>query len=338
MDLQGLFVKNLILTFVVAVVLSGCGKKSDEIIVPKGNPQQKILTVAGKSVWENQTDEKLKAFLLFQPQATEEEIKGARKTIALSFAEEILVDEKLKEQNIVITEEELEQTKLFLDFVYKDSTWLEKIANQQGISTKELYRQNTVEYKKIKIISEHSAAHLPSSREILKFMEEERENYSIKPHRKAVYQILVRHKGLENPKSVERARQKIQKAQKALQEGADFQEIAKKYSDLEGDPSEFLGMIWEDCPYYGEEVAKMAWALSPGECSEIYSGEAFSLSLFYVKEEIPEENLEEEVFEQWARLLWILHENSHLYHLYFQEMMEEGEISYSLEYENIQAM
>ncbi len=339
LDLRVLSVKKLWAVVTVgAVLLTASCKKEDAgklPEVPRGNPQQVILTVNGISVTEDQTDGKLGAYLLYNPYADEEQIRGARKSIAHSIAESILIDEMLKKQGLAPDEKEIEQAGRYLEFFYKDTGWVKKNAEYKNISEEEMYRDNLLEYKKMKLLAAQKDTDKPSAEELNRFLSENRELYAEKPERKTTYQILVRY-GNGNSSSSEKAKKTADKARDELREGKDFRSVARKYSDLDPDESAaFLGALWEECPYYGDRVAEMVWALNPGESSDVYDGEFGSYSVFYVKELLPEEELTEEEWKQWGELLLILQKNEIRYHLLFEDVFKDSDIVYSLEYDAV---
>lgn len=337
-DLQGLFVKKLFIGLCAGLILtvSTCKKETDgKTEVPHGNPEQVILTVNGMPVTEDQTDGKLGAYLFYNPYATEDQIRGARKSIALSVAESILIDEKMEKEGLVLSEEEKLLAGKYLEFFYKDAVWIQKNAEYKNIPEEEMYKDNLLEYKKMKILSVQPDIEKPTANELNRFIEENRSIYGEKPERKTVYQILVRYEG-EDPSSSEAAVEKLEKAREELKEGKDFRSVAKKYSDLDPEePASFLGVLWKDCLYYGEAVAETVWALNPGEYSAVYSGEPGSCSVFYVEDILPEEKLPETELRQWAELLLILQKNEIRYHLLFEDLFKEAEVIYSLEYDAV---
>lgn len=338
LDLQGLFVKKFLFVLSAAAVLSAGACKKETAgnpVVPKGDPKQVILTVNGISVTEDQTDGKLGAYLLYNPYATEEQIRGARKSIAYSVAESILIDGMLKAQGLALDEEEIKQAGRYLEFFYKDAGWVKKNAEYKNIPEEEMYLDNLLEYKKMKLLTTQPDIVKPSVEELNRFLSENRNLYAKKPERKTVYQILVRYEN-DDLSSSDKAKKTADKARNELFDGKDFQAVARKYSDLDPDESaSYLGALWEECPYYGEQVAKMVWALNPGESSEIYDGEFGSYSVFYVKEILPEEKLTEEEWRRWGELLLILQKNEIRYHLLFEDLFKDADIVYSLEYDAI---
>ena len=147
--LRDLFVKNKIVFVLCALFLmSGCKKEDSDNIpeVPKGNPNQIILTVNGTEITEDMTDAKLGAYLIYNPFAGEDDIRGARKTVALSIAEALLLDQKAAENGTKTTAEEDAQTEILIEFVYKDKSRIEKAAAYKNIPTSEMLRDNLIEY------------------------------------------------------------------------------------------------------------------------------------------------------------------------------------------------
>lgn len=339
MDLLVLSVRKfgVVLTIGVVLFTAACRKEDAGKIpeVPRGNPQQVVLTVNGIAVTEDRTDGKLGAYLLYNPYATEEQILGARKSIAHSVAESILIDEMLDKQGIAPDDEEIRQADRYLEFFYKDAGWIRKNAEYKNIPEEEMYLDNLLEYKKMKLLAAQADIVKPSGEELNRFLSENSSLYAEKPKRKTVYQILVRYDS-DDPSSSEKAKKTAEKAAKELLDGKDFLSVARKYSDLDPDESATcLGALWEKCPYYGEQVAEMVWALNPGESSEIYDGEFGSYSVFYVKDILPEEKLTEEEWRRWGELLLILQKNEIRYHLLFEDLFKNADIVYSLEYDAV---
>lgn len=338
LDSQGLFVKTIFVGLCAGLMLmtAACKKETEgNREIPQGNPGQTVLTVNGIAITEDQTDGKLGAYLFYNPYATDDQILGARKSIALSVAESILIDEKMEKEGLVLGEDEKKLADKYLEFFYKDVAWIKKNAEYKNIPEEEMYKDNLIEYKKMKILSVQPDIEKPTANELNRFIEENRSVYGEKPERKTVYQILVRYEG-EDASSSEPAVRKLEKAREELKEGKDFRTVAKKYSDLDPEESaSFLGVLWKDCLYYGEAVAETVWALNPGEYSAVYSGEPGSCSVFYVENVLPEEKLPEKELRQWAELLLILQKNEIRYHLLFEELFKEAEVVYSPEYDAV---
>lgn len=340
LDSQVLFAKKVLAVTAVAVFVFGsCKKENSSIInVPQGNAEQLILTVNGKAVTENQTDGKLGAYLQFNPQATEDEIRGARKLIAQSIVEEILVDEKLQEKNAALTEADIRHAERCLEFFFKDAGWVKKTAQMKNISEAQMYRDNLLEYKKMKLLALQSDIEQPTETEIGRFSMQNSGLYGEKPLRKDVYQILVYYKPGDES-SLKKAKKRLEKARIDLQINKNFSETALKYSDLTPEEaSAYLGAIWEACDYYGESVTEIVWALEAGECSEIYEGEYGACSVFYVKEVFPQEKLSEEEMYLWSQMLLILQKNENRYYRMIDELFENAEIIYSKEYDVVAEM
>ena len=201
--MRDLFVKNKIVFVLCALFLmSGCKKEDSDNIpeVPKGNPNQIILTVNGTEITEDMTDAKLGAYLIYNPFAGEDDIRGARKTVALSIAEALLLDQKAAENETKTTAEEDAQTEILIEFVYKDKSRIEKAAAYKNIPISEMLRDNLIEYKKMKFLAGLPEAEKPTNAEIDQFVEENRKTFAEKPQRKIVFQILKRHDGTEKGK------------------------------------------------------------------------------------------------------------------------------------------
>ena len=332
--LRDLFVKNKIVFVLCALFLmSGCKKEASDNIpeVPKGNPNQIILTVNGTEITEDMTDAKLGAYLIYNPFAGEDDIRGARKTVALSIAEALLLDQKAAENGTKTTAEEDAQTEILIEFVYKDKSRIEKAAAYKNIPISEMLRDNLIEYKKMKFLAGLPEAEKPTNAEIDQFVEENRKTFAEKPQRKIVFQILKRHDGTEKGK--QKARKTLEKAKKAVENGMEFEKAVKKYSDLEfDDPATFLGAFWPEFRGYGKAVTDTVWALEPGECSAVYEGEPLSFSVFYVSEILPEEKLSEAQWRSWAALLLTLQKNENLYYRLSELLFEDAEVIFSLEY------
>ena len=332
--MRDLFVKNKIVFVLCALFLmSGCKKEASDNIpeAPKGNPNQIILTVNGAEITEDMTDAKLGAYLIYNPFAGEDDIRGARKTVALSIAEALLIDQKAAENGTKTTAEEDAQTEILIEFVYKDKSRIEKAAAYRNIPISEMLRDNLIEYKKMKFLAGLPEAEKPTNAEIDQFVEENRKTFAENPEPKIIFQILKRHDGKEKGK--QKARKTLEKAKKAVENGMEFEKAVKKYSDLEfDDPATFLGAFWPEFRGYGKAVTDTVWALEPGECSAVYEGEPLSFSVFYVSEILPEETLSEAQWRSWAALLLTLQKNENLYYRLSELLFEDAEVIFSLEY------
>ena len=196
--MRDLFVKNKIVFVLSALFLmSGCKKEASDNIpeVPKGNPNQIILTVNGTEITEDMTDAKLGAYLIYNPFAGEDDIRGARKTVALSIAEALLLDQKAAENETKTTAEEDAQTEILIEFVYKDKSRIEKAAAYKNIPISEMLRDNLIEYKKMKFLAGLPEAEKPTNAEIDQFVKENRKTFAEK---KRIEKLLPKNRSAKS--------------------------------------------------------------------------------------------------------------------------------------------
>ncbi len=237
----------------VAVAEEKTEKKTEEDV---------IATVNGEKVFRKGLDRRLSVLKRMNQEIT----RSTQMLVLNQLTKKVLLNQFVEGQNIEVSKEEVqgevEKIKFFLKSNPNNSEKpLEEILESQGSSISELEEEVTRTLALSKYLDKEVG-------------EDEKRSYfdinknAFNGERVKASHVLVDTRKIETEAELEKAKQKIEDVKKEIDNGADFAEMAKKYSDC---PSSEKG---GDIGFFQrkgtivEEFAKVAFSMKVGEVSD----------------------------------------------------------------------
>ncbi len=183
----------------------------------------------------------------------------------------------------------------------------EEILNQQGLSLAqfkaELRRQIELEILEGKLKEDVVGELSPTDEELKDYFKQNESKYS-KPERVRARHILIKVAQDAPEAEVAEARKKIEEIKKQLDAGGDFAELAKKYSQDEGSAQLGGDLGFFERGRMVKEFEEAAFALKPGEMSDIIRS-PFGFHIIKLEEREEGENkkfedVKEQVKNDWS--------------------------------------
>jgi len=189
-----------------------------------------------------------------------------------------LLEKYAEENNITVTDEEVnEQVKLLMD-TYSSEKDFEKYLKEKGIDKRFLEGVLRSQLLSSKIYSKVTAGVIVTDQEVKQYYEDNKNTFFLVPVRVKASHILaifplVEDNSEETEEGREEALEKIKMVEDKLKDGGDFEDLARQYSDdgKSGENGGDLGYISKG--QMVEEFDKTLFSLDVGEVSEIVETE-----------------------------------------------------------------
>ena len=161
-----------------------------------------------------------------------QDIKTAREETLLQLIREQLLEEKVKDVNIVITTEEADKSfRERLETESVDMEQFKQVLTENNVSYDEVLEEVKKELTYIKFIDSQMDDSVKVTEEDANQYYDENPKAFTKPEQVRASHILVRFKPDESQEVKEKAKEKIDDLLHQVKEGADFAELAKEYSE-----------------------------------------------------------------------------------------------------------
>ncbi len=197
-----------------------------------------------------------------------------------AFREKILeqmIDEKLlyvqaKLDSIQVTDEQIDrQLEMQMNYFIQQYGSKERVEQVYGMSIERIKREFREDVKKdlmAQMVQQQKFGNVDvTRREVYEFFEEYKDSLGLIPEKLTISHIFI------NPQNNERLQKKAFKFAKSLldslKKGADFEELARKYSDDPGSASDGGNLGWAKRGLFYPEFEAAAFSLKKGELSDI---------------------------------------------------------------------
>ncbi|MBU2562817.1 MAG: peptidylprolyl isomerase [Actinobacteria bacterium] len=258
----------VLLIFVFVFLFTGCSKtvaKVDGIEI-----KQKEVDVYMNSIKSQDTSGEITS--------DEEKLNALEADIIDSLIMIKLLEKYAEENNITVTDEEVnEQVKLLMD-TYSSEKDFEKYLKEKGIDKRFLEGVLRSQLLSSKIYSKVTAGVIVTDQEVKQYYEDNKNTFFLVPVRVKASHILaifplVEDNSEETEEGREEALEKIKMVEDKLKDGGDFEDLARQYSDdgKSGENGGDLGYISKG--QMVEEFDKTLFSLDVGEVSEIVETE-----------------------------------------------------------------
>jgi len=208
--------------------------------VPESQPQDAAASVDGKILKKSELDKNVNEIIKkFKDKIPADKVKEAkenvRKQMINTFVLRTLLSNEIEKRNIQATDREIQAAKDKIKANIPPSKNVDEFLKENGITREEL--AFAVKVDKFRDMETANKAK-PSSKEITKFYNENREKLFVESEAVHVRHILVAVKAEDDEKTKAQKKEKIEGLRKQLLAGADFSELARKNSDC---PSKDVG-------------------------------------------------------------------------------------------------
>ena len=258
----------VLLIFVFVFLFAGCSKtvaKVDGIEI-----KQKEVDAYMNSIKSQDTSGEITS--------DEEELNALEADIIDSLIIIKLLEKYAEENNITVTDEEVnEQVKLLMD-TYSSEKDFEKYLKEKGIDKRFLEGVLRSQLLSSKIYNKVTADVIVTEEEVKQYYEDNKNTLFLVPARVKASHILVmfpwkEDNSEETQEGREETLEKIKVVEDKLKDGGDFEDLARQYSDdgTSGENGGDLGYISKD--QMVEEFDKALFSLDVGEVSEIVETE-----------------------------------------------------------------
>ncbi len=258
------FVLAILVIFFISFLSIGCSKT--------------VASVNGVKIKQSEVDTYLDFLKNQTPDATlpenEEELKSIKTVIINSLIDTRLLEEYADKNGIEVSKEEVNEQFEKIVNSYPSQDDFEKDLKEKEISTKFLKSELESQILISKIFEEVTKDVSISSEQIEDYYNENKETLFKVPEKVKISHILVTlsqegEDSEDGEKSRTEALDKIKYIKAQLEDGEEFEELAKKYSDDEssGANGGDLGYVSEG--QLIEELGEAAFSMDVGEVSEI---------------------------------------------------------------------
>lgn len=258
----------MLLIFVFVFLFTGCSKtvaKVDGIEI-----KQKEVDAYMNSIKSQDTSGEITS--------DEEKLNALEADIIDSLIIIKLLEKYAEENNITVTDEEVnEQVKLLMD-TYSSEKDFEKYLKEKGIDKRFLEGVLRSQLLSSKIYSKVTADVIVTEEEVKQYYEDNKNTLFLVPAKVKASHILaifpwVEDNSEETEEGREKALEKIKMVEDKLKDGGDFEDLARQYSDdgTSGENGGDLGYISKG--QMVEEFEEALFSLDVGEVSEIVETE-----------------------------------------------------------------
>jgi len=206
---------------------------SNVVPTPQPQPQDVAVSVDGKILKKSELEKNINEILKkFKDKIPADKTKEARESIKKqmvnTFIIRTLLAGEIEKRNIQATDKEIQNLKDMMKTRIPPGKNIDDVLKENGVTKEEL--AFAVKVDKLQNLEAGKKAK-PSAAEIKKFYKDNKEKLFSEPESVHVRHILVAVKPEDDEKTKEQKKAKIEDVRKQLLAGADFAEMARKYSD-----------------------------------------------------------------------------------------------------------
>ncbi len=245
-----------------------------------------------------------------------------------------LIAQELKRRGVVLSQMDIDdQTEIALERILRQNNLTEEqaehILKQQGRSLEsfkqELRQAVALDMQKERLRDLVVGPIEPTDHELSAYLEDHREEYDT-PEQVHARHILIRVPENASEAEIAQAKKQIEDIKQELENGADFSELAKKYSQDPGSAQNGGDLGFFSRGQMVQEFEEAAFALEPGQVSDPVRTQ-FGFHLIKVEEKKPAEHPELAQIRDRVLKDYIAAERERRFHQFYSELKARAKIS-----------